>query len=88
MHKNVNKWEKDSEQYKQRLLAVEDMVIETSYPVTIVDQPSFRVDEWYPPWMQSSQFQVWLFFRHWLYAGPSCTIGQFWLFIGDMQINS
>jgi len=31
-------------------------------------------------------FQVSLFFlSHWLYAGPSCTICQFWLFAGQWK---
>ena len=35
-------WAADSPQYRQRLSAVQNMLVESAYPVTIVDQPVFR----------------------------------------------
>ena len=35
-------WSTESQEYQQRLSSVMDMLIDTCYPVTVVDKPSFR----------------------------------------------
>lgn len=40
--RQINFWPADSAEYRRRLDSVLDVVISTGYPVTMVDQPSFR----------------------------------------------
>ena len=42
LKRRIVKWSNDSVEHKQRMTAVLDMLISTGYPVTLVDQPSFR----------------------------------------------
>jgi len=42
LQRRINYWPKDSAEYRRRLDGVLDMIISTGYPVTMVDQPSFR----------------------------------------------
>lgn len=42
VNRELKHWSADSAQHNQRLTAVQDFIIESGYPVTMVDQPSFR----------------------------------------------
>lgn len=39
--RRILKWPAESVQHEQRITALEDLVIESAYPVTMVDQPAF-----------------------------------------------
>ena len=43
LKRKVDEWPTESHRYKERLESVLKMIIDIDYPVTIVDQPAFRV---------------------------------------------
>ena len=42
LHRQVVSWSADSNEHKQRVQGVFDMIVCSGYPVTLVDQPAFR----------------------------------------------